>query len=56
MSIYFMACDSISTCYIYDEDLNKKSGGGSAQHCPEILREFFEKEIILKKWHHKRYY
>jgi len=23
MSIYSMACDSILTCYIYDEDLNK---------------------------------
>jgi hypothetical protein len=42
MSIYSMACDTVLTCYIYDEDLNKQTGGGSAQHCPETLREFFE--------------
>jgi hypothetical protein len=43
MSIYGMACDTVLMCFTYDEDLNKQTGGGSAQHCPETLREFFEK-------------
>ena len=30
MSIYEMACDTVLMCFIYDEDLNKQSGGGSA--------------------------
>jgi hypothetical protein len=30
MTIYSMSCDTVLTCYIYDEELNKQSGGGSA--------------------------
>ncbi|KAM3134855.1 hypothetical protein pb186bvf_013024 [Paramecium bursaria] len=44
MTVYGMACDAILICFIFDEDLNKQNNGQSAQHCPELLREFLERD------------
>lgn len=42
LSVYSMACDTILQCFLVDEEL-QKSKGREPKHCPEPLREMFEK-------------
>lgn len=42
LSVYSMACDTILQCFLIDEEL-QKSKGRQPKHCPEPLREMFEK-------------
>jgi len=43
MSVYGMGIDAILMCFLYDEEMQKGKGGAAPAHCPETLRDFFEK-------------
>lgn len=42
MSVYGMAIDAILMCFLNDEELAKGRGNAAPQHCPELLKSFFE--------------
>jgi hypothetical protein len=42
MSIYGMACDTILQCFCVDEE-TQKAKGRDPKHCPEPLRDLFDK-------------
>jgi solute carrier family 44 (choline transporter-like protein), member 2/4/5 len=49
MGVYGMAIDSILMCFLYDEEMQKSKGGGVPQHCPDLLKQFFDENTPNEK-------
>jgi len=49
MSVYGMGMDAILQCFLIDEEIQKGRGNVAPAHCPELLKDFFEKNVPDKE-------